>query len=217
MTQTDCKKCLKFEWQQEKFCINDGLFKIEGNPIVSGDSLFPFGFIINLLEPRSELFVDFGIGVTGIQTAGGGSRLIFNHLYGKGDYSVCIIARKDNDLRWQACHFDVSVKNKEYDPEIDLITGFFQSKTAGQMASGASGLDVAFSLSHGTTKSKTIQWYFEKDDDGNFVEDTRSRNESSTNYVYKNIGDHEGKIVLTDFQNSSKTYLLHKVSIIDVP
>ena len=187
-------KCKKWWWQDDPSWkeVQNGIFKIEYETKRNGITPYTYGVTVVVEDPRAETYFDTGKGVVNVSS--GGLKRIFNYIFDTGKHTVCILGRtssNDPERKWQKVSFDIDVEPRKDDPNC-IIVNFFQSKAGGQMAKGATGLDVAFSLSL-REKPESINWIF---GDGNKKEESGPKAATllSVSNPYTKIGKHEGHV-----------------------
>lgn len=123
----------------------------------------------------------------------------FNHLYpGSGTYHGYFIVKNEKDF-WQREDFEITV-NPNPSKDGDIITNFYQTKAAGITESGASGLDVAISISSGITVGN-IEWDFGETKP---KEPKKKSIDQTAKHVYKNArkDPYEGKVTVTNHEGN---------------
>lgn len=188
-------ECKKWWWQTPELESKSNLFDFEPKGDRSGISPLSVGVIVTVKDPRSEVYFDPGSGIA--STAGGGHKRIFNHVYGTGDYTACVTVRRvrrNEKKEWQTKKFQVHVDPRPFN---GIIKNFFQGKAAGQYATGATGLDVDFSIALDITP-KAIEWFFEPGSPILREEGPKAKTLMSVDHIYKNIGTWKGYVKVTD-------------------
>lgn len=184
--------------------------KKTGTEKLRGINPLRVGFIVSPKSPISKCIIVLKLcedrGEKIVLTTG--SPRPFDHLYpGAGIYHGYFIVLNKKTKFWQKRDFEITVDENPAIPG-DIITNFYQTKSAGQTARGAAGLDVAVSISSGRALYN-IKWEF--DDKKTPTPKPKKKSIKQTaHHSYKDYRekpyrgkvtawDHEGKCQTRDF------------------